>query len=521
MSEHVLESLTNPERLRIYNQLMAGCTHLWSKGKMQHEKVIPLLQQFIELGYQDPYFLGHLTAYIHKNSESKDLKVVTTYSNALNSADGLPFSPRSKYFKPNLRYISYAVLQDLDPKQVLRVREMAGLKFEVPNRLRLGSHKPNGLVNSMRKYISFREKNSWMLDGIRKAGMRNIMMDLYRMTHTAPSDEAAAILKWKQKDGRNIELQRSVFDFSGLTVRQVATKIVTEKLSVLGCIGALNNITPTIALALLEVATGNEALILRKTFEDQGVFDNKQVLEAYEEKIKTARVSIDRAANLTKTASEDVKKAINRAKAEVHKAQAGDIGKVYMHIDISGSMSRAIEFAKRHGSLIAECVQNPHDNFKWGVFNDRGRVLPLPQEFVEDAFHAVLYGLHDSGSTDVFALYPQARQFGSNVDVILTDQGHNCGDLGDKIHRYHVEHAAAVKPQCCVIVDFSPTGLRGVVAQAYADNEIPVAILNPTALTTSALIAEAVKTAVKGPVAKIEEIMGTELPKLPEWYYAL
>jgi hypothetical protein len=520
MSDNILESLSNPERLSAYNRLMAGCTHMWSKNKMQQDKVLEVLREFIELGYQDPFFLAHLTAYIHKNSDSKDLKVVSAYVNALNSADGQPFSPKSKLCKPNLRYVSYSVLQRMDPKLVDRILDLTRLKFDVPNRLQLAAHTPTGLITAVHKYIRIREKNPKALEGIRKSGMRNIFMNMYRKSHISPSDDAASILKWKQKDGREIELKRNVFDFSGLTPQRIAEKIIEDNLSVLGCLGALEKITPSIAIALLTRASGNEALILHKVFEDQGLLDNEKVMALYTEKIKTAGTSIDRVKNLSKTAGEAIKKAMASAKSDVRKEQTGDIGKVFMHIDISGSMDRAIEYAKENGSIIAECVKNPERNFKWGLFNTSKTLLPMPNEFSEAGFSQVLFGRRAGGGTDIFSMYPDARQFGATVDIYITDQQNTCGSLSDKIRNFHNVHQDLPKPECIVIVYF-PDQRCHDIEQACKDNNIPYVVIRPETLTNTALVAEAIKTAVKGPLAKIDEIMGTELPNLPDWYYAV
>jgi len=40
-------------------------------------------------------------------------------------------------------------------------------------------------------------------------------------------------------------------------------------------------------------------------------------------------------------------------------------------------------------------------------------------------------------------------------------------------------------------------------------------------VTNSALVMEAIKVAMKGQMAVIEEIMNTPLLTLPEWYYAI
>jgi hypothetical protein len=190
-----------------------------------------------------------------------------------------------------------------------------------------------------------------------------------------------------------------------------------------------------------------------------------------------------------------------------------------MHIDFSSSMTGAIDFARERGAIIAECVNDPANNFRWGLFGSHGMELPLPQDFVKEAFQSILFGAVPNGSTDVFALYPNARQFGAEVDIIVTDQGHNMGPLAERIRDYHVKNPTIAKPRACVIVNFG--GWDTIVKDAYEANGIPVSVLQPSTLTESALVVDSVKAALLGPVAIIDDIMATDLLKLPEWYYTL
>jgi len=548
-----LEQLTNEERLKVYNTLLKGCQHLWRKNYLfgavppekvknaenltrqglivfdtrkayeeyVREKVKETIVPFVELGYRDPLFLAHLVSKVVREGKNKDLMVVSTYANALSSADGLPFSPGSKYKKPNLRIVSAAAVQMLDPRLVLRVRVLGMLKYEVDGILHFGSHFPNVLRTAIRKYIKYREKNLKILEGIRKAGLRKTYIKLYRLMRMSPSDDAARILKWRQKD-REIVFERSPFDFEGLTTRQIAEKIRRERLPVLGVLGALEKITPSIAVVLLENAKGDEAVILRKVFEEQGIFDVPEVKSLYNEKVRTAKTALDRAEAVSKEASEEVKKILKKARSDTRKEEMKKTGveSVFMMIDISSSMSRAIEFAKEKGAIIAEMVPNP-ENFHWGCFNHQAHLLDKPDEFVADAFKAKLFGITAYGSTDVFALYPYARRAGAKVDVIVTDQGHNCGNLADKINKFHRDNPQLPKPECCVIVHCRGADFCNKVEEAYKRVGIPVAVLKPETITNSALVVEAVATAMRGPIAVIEQIMETPLLKLPDWYFVV
>jgi hypothetical protein len=45
--------------------------------------------------------------------------------------------------------------------------------------------------------------------------------------------------------------------------------------------------------------------------------------------------------------------------------------------------------------------------------------------------------------------------------------------------------------------------------------------MKPEALTETAVVTEALKTAMLGPVAMIDEIMATDLLELPKYYYTM
>jgi hypothetical protein len=522
-TEHQLSCLSDSERLEAYNSLVSGCMHLWSKGKLQEDRLKPILDTFMNLAENDPIFLAHFTSYVIKNTDSKDLKVVATFANSLSDADGTPFSLGSKYKKPNLRIISHAALQHLDPKEVQRVVDIANIK-QVLGSKRKATHFARSLQTAVKKYIRFREQNPKALEGIKKVGLSNRFQDLYRSVHISPSEEAASILGWKQgskKKGNVQEIEKKeYFNFEGLSDLEIAEKIRTEKLPATGVLGALpGKISPVIAVAVLEQCTGNQAVILRELFDKEGLLKNKEVMAFFTEKISEAKTALDRVERIKTDIDEEVQKVLKTAKSKKRKEQVGDIGKIFLHIDISQSMNRVIDYAKEKGSIIAECVQNPEENFHWGLFNDRGMILKQPDSFEKDAFQAALYGVRSAGMTDCLACYPYAREQGCDVDIFLTDQGHNGPPIGNIIRKYDNEGLG--RPKAIVIVDFADRRGDCYFYDHLVEIGIPVSFIKPDALNESALVAQAVRQAILGPVQVIDEIMSTELLSLPQWYEAV
>jgi len=533
MQEPVLAYLSDEERLKAYNTIVGGCNHVYSKGKLQQEKLSEVLSNMIALAEHDPYFLAHFTSYAINKLDSKDLKVITTFANALSDADGTPFVTGtdtegrpvySKDFKkPNLRMISQAAIQQLDPKLVSRVVEIANIKQALGSK-REATHFPNSLKTAVKKWVKFRENNPKAMEGIKKAGFAPTVQYIYRMLHLKPDLETASILGWKQgskKKGNIEEIEkRTLIDFKGLSDIEIAQKIQDEKLPVLGALGALpEKISPVVAAALLEQASGNQAVILRNLFDSQGLLKDKEVLKVFTEKIKTAKTALDRVEKLNTEVDEDVQKVLKTAKAEKRKDDVGDIGRVFVHIDISGSMYNAIEFAKENGAIIAECIKNPEENFFWGAFNTSGFIIDKPKSFEKDGFMAALYGLHSGGGTNCLACYKEARLNNCDTDIYITDQGHTTGDVADMIQNF--DAAGIPRPKTVVIVDFSYGRGNSYFKNRLEYLGIPVAVIQPDALTESALVTQAIKTALKGATAVIDEIMQEPLLKLPEWWSAL
>lgn len=522
-----LPFLSSQERLDAYNLIIDGCHHIWSKNELQVDKAKQALNQLIPLTKNDPYFLAHLTSYIMKTSKAKDLQVFLTYVAALSSADGSPFSEGSKYTKPNLRYVGSAALHQLDPKLVDRVIKVANLKYGVAGQLNEASHFPSTLRTAIRKYLEYMNQHPERVAGIKKAGLGNVLKRMYVAMRYKPTEEVVKTLRWKRKDIK-VDFGARPYDFTGKTDLEIAETIRKEKIPYLGILGELASIgkkvSPVIAVAMLEQATGNQAVIMRATFEDAGILNDPEVMKLYTEKIAEAKTTLDRVDTIAANASQAVKDAMVTARATSRQAQTVGIGKIFMHLDDSGSMQGVREFAIDNGAIFAECVNDPEKNFNWGMFGSRGTLIPLPTKFEKDAFAQALFGVRDGGSTDCFALYDEARKFGADVDVFVTDQGHTDGDLEKKIRNYHVDNPTVAKPRVCVIVDFSGghwgSG-NGEVKRAYEANGIPAVEMKPDTLTQSALVVDAVKSAVLGPIHIIDEIMKTDLLKLPEYYYSL
>ena len=105
--------------------------------------------------------------------------------------------------------------------------------------------------------------------------------------------------------------------------------------------------------------------------------------------------------------------------------------------------------------------------------------------------------------------------------MLITDGGHNVGDLGTKIRNFHEKYPNFPKPKVCVIVQVPGQEVSDTIKDSYEENGIPVSVMKPEALTETALVSTAIRTALLGPMEIVNSIMNQELLKLPEWYFSL
>lgn len=506
------------DRLRIYNELTRGTRHLFSKGQFQPQVFQHYAEVLMPLVENDPIFLAKLATYLCENSNSKDLKVMAVYMNSLSIANGQPFFPGATINKPNLRLISALLLQKLDPFLASRTIKLAATHKWPKSGTIPATHFPRVLETAAKKYLGYRENRPDMVRGALKAGMKRSFIDLYRFTHLSPSDTVADILRWKQKEsdaGRTV-----AFSFSGMTDLEVAQYIVERKLSVPYALGLLDRkVSPVIGVSLLQQATPNQVIILRSMFDELGITNHPELLKILGEKASKATSGIDRIERIKTQASSETQRALEEARAISRKETLNKfkIGKVCLRVDCSGSMERAIEVAKNYAATIAEMVPDPTTNFMWGRFDLKFQRFPHPQKFIKEGFHQVLFGVRaDGGGTDVLCGWQNARGFGADVDIIITDGQDTKGNLAARIS------ALSGRPSAIVIipVDGSSRYMPHFATYLRAAG-IPTVEIPPSELRSAAGVAEAIGNAMVGDLGIIQRIMATEYPEIPSWYGAV
>ncbi len=497
-----MNELTSAERLSLFKTLTQGNVHVWSKNAYQAEKGLPILSNLLELGKTDPFFLAH---FICMQDLTKDLQVLGSLANFHSDADGSKFSEESDLRKPNLRLVSSAMVQSFDPKLAHRVlwtaqqRQNGKKYFNHPMRV------------AFVKYLRYREENEAYLNSIVKAGFKEHIKNLYRLLGIYPSDKAASILRWKQR-GKNIVMAASVNLFDGLSPKQVAEKITKENINFQLAMSQIANLTPAIGLALALQASPRQLAIYTNTWQELGLFNNEKFVVHYQSQLVKTGDETDRL-NTTIKMEDKTKKIVEGVRSEQRKSSVSyafdqfGIKKVFIHIDLSGSMSQSKDIAIDAATTVAEMIPDPANNLKWGWFNTRGVVLKTPPEFTKAGFSSVAYGLSAGGGTNIAALWPQAKEFDADLNIFVTD--------GDHTASFDVFNQ--MKGKYCLIIKTGNyhRGFHDYIVRNFNN----VIEMTPEQFKGSNKVVTAFATALKGEEAIIDGVMATKLIELPKWWH--
>ena len=499
----------NDYRLSVYQQIVAGCKHLYSKSKLQVNVFQDLMSVLYPASQGDALFVVKLAAYMADKSKNqdRDLRLLSIYANALNVCDGQPVRAGSQVRKPNYRKVSGFLLDALDPKYFYRLASLQTVKWKTEPEAPEASHFPGSFRRAMRRYLE--TMPIWMLKRHVEAGYKRWLKDAYRLLHTSPDKhfnpkEVYSLLNWKPKGVRDWQIEREVLSFAGMDDDLIVERIVAEKIQFQKVMSALDRQpTPEMLAAVLEngLIKPNQALINQKLFYDSGLLEDQKYLKMFQELVTQATI-VDRVTELTKNMEPEDREFFRKLKAEKRREQFKEagIGRICLAIDISSSMYGAIELAKRTAATVAEIVGDPQ-NFVWGVFNTRWQELNIYPE-TEDHAIAALTGISPSGMTDLSRpLTMVQRSKPVDVFIYVTDGQQTTG---------FCDISNIPKP---VVVNVR-VGWDGARWLQWLDrNGIDHVEIKPEVLQQKALVVETLKRAVKGKYAIIDEIMAYDMSR--------
>lgn len=431
---------------------------------------VQLYSRLLEIYQLNPELMAHFSSYALTQTDWRDLKVASAALMLVQSRKGEPVREddgQVAFYDDDFRTIGEAMLlhyekksaRMLTPKAILRVAEL--LETEEIARLnrRAGfadpaSKKPplGRWTRAATKWLTIREQNPAMLQGLVKAGFKETIKKVARKAGYKPQSQAFfELLGWKQKQSaaghRTVGLGELKLEkrerFDGVSEAEICEAIETQRLTYKEVVGRLPKdvgLTPAIMVALLPSLSDKDLRMMTPTLEELGLMAEPEVRARWEKAVATA--TDQRSLNIAKNVKSRALKekleeaADNAARNAVAEATAEADVRVMFLIDKSGSMEGAIEQSKEALSRIVAGF--PMDKLHIATFDTMGTVL-RPKAASRAAVQHMLQGIKASGGTThaagVRALANSGVQFPKEARLIVIVVGDEAGEAGDQLAR--------------------------------------------------------------------------------------
>ncbi|MBW4519768.1 MAG: VWA domain-containing protein [Scytolyngbya sp. HA4215-MV1] len=391
------------------------------------EQVAEIHKLIVEL---DPIFYGHLAVWYQRQGDVRDHKEVFVAH--------LLTSNLSEH-----RDAGFVMLQEFPPYQVARVVDF--MKQHC-NKL------PRSARTAVQRYLKARESNPAVFDRAALRG-RQAMKHLYATLHIKPGERANAILFRDQPPvGSLAEVLKQLAKAE--SAAEQARLIVEFKLPYTIAIGAIQQLTPTVLVALINSMTPQEVINNLKSLKARGAMDHPEVkalidgkldeaakgtrVAAFKAQIAADAVDLDAdtVARLEKVTNEQVKRrgVISRPTA--------------LLVDKSGSMENAIELGKHLAALISGITQA--NLFVYAFDNIPYPVTAQGKELTdwERAFQHIKAG----GGTSIGCALEAMRKKRQVVDqiIIVTDEGENMAPYFGEVYKVYCRELA-IMPNVVIV----------------------------------------------------------------------
>jgi len=436
--------------------------------------------------------------------------------------------------------------KDLNPKLLLRIRDLLKLP-EIAEQNRAlgfgkGARRPflGRWPKAVEKWLSYREENPRLLEGLVNAGFRTTVMELARAVGFKPATPRFfEILRWKQKqatDGRRAlaigAAVKAADTWEELSEAQICERIVAERPGWKRLVALLPTrvgVSRAVVAAAMEAGalSDKDLVIMTPTLEELGLLSVPAVRERWTK--ATLAAEDMRAANIAQRVKQGAIKEVLEQAAErvVKRAVAEVIRKlrVYFFVDVSGSMEGAIEAAKEH---VARFLGGfPPEQLHVAVFNTAGREVVLrhaSRAGVEQAFRGITAGGGTDYGAGVRAL--EERRPAEDEDVLFIFVG---DEEADAFTPAVVRSRLAPKAFGFVKVGGVRAAQRAVQETA-AELQIPCFMVDPQTFSDPYAIPRTIRALIAStPVGRpssgrtvarvslVEEILKTALLAKPAW----
>jgi hypothetical protein len=449
---------------REQDQRLALLNSLLTTPHRQLEKVRPIHQEMVA---KDPRFYVRLGAWYADHGDVRDHKEMFIVTLILSDFEGH-------------RDVGLAMLRALPPYEVVRVldfihgrkktkkvraktpakskqkkpskEEPAALAKTVVEEFGLFRNPPRALKTEITRYLREREADAEWFDGsvliARKAIKR-----LYALLHVKPGKRAQQIL-FDENPPPDSRLAALKMLARAKTPVEQARAIIEQRIPYRVAATVVQQMTPTVLLALIEVMSPQELINNLAALKRRGAMDNPELNSRIEEKLEAAktstRVSALKAEEAKKAAdlSPELRKKLEQVADTQVKAKGRIARPTALFIDKSGSMEQAIELGKRLGALISTICEKE-------LFVYAFDTMAYPIEGVGDnlaAWEKALHGIKAGGGTSCgvsLDFMTRKRQYVEQL-IVVTDEGENTAPLFVQAFAKYRE-ALKVEPNVCFV----------------------------------------------------------------------
>jgi hypothetical protein len=420
-------------RLELLNSLLTTPHRELGKIRPVHEEMVA----------KDPRFYVRLSAWYANHGDVRDHKEMFIVTLILSEFEGH-------------RDVGLAMLRGLPPYEVVRVldfihgrKKTKKVRAEGKQESKRGKkpsntvaeaqtqtvveefglfrNPPRALKTEITRYLREREADADWFDGSVLVA-RKAIKRLYALLHVKPGARAQQILfdENPPADSRLAALKKLA---RAKTPVEQAEAIIEHRIPYRVAVTVVQQMTPTVLLALIEVMSPQELINNLAALKRRGAMDNPDLMSMIEQKLEAAktgtRVSAFKAEEALGSAdlSADIRKKLEQVADTQVKAKGRIARPTALFIDKSGSMELAIELGKRLGSLISAICEKELYVYAFDT-------MAYPIERAGDdlaSWEKALKGITAGGGTSCgvpLDFMTRRRQYVEQI-IVVTDEGEN------------------------------------------------------------------------------------------------
>jgi hypothetical protein len=439
-----VQTMTARQQNQEQDLRLALLNSLLTTPHRQLAQIRPIHQDMVE---KDPRFYVRLAAWYADHGDVRDHKEMFIITLILSTFEGH-------------RDVGLAMLRSLPPYEVTRVldfihgrKKTRKVRLEAKKAGKRGKkaataeadapvqtvvedfglfrNAPRALKTEITRYLREREADAEWFDGSVLVA-RKAIKRLYALLHVKPGDRAQQILFDENPPADSRLAALKILARSETPVEQ-ASAIVEHRIPYRVAATVVQQMTPTVLLALIDVMSPQELINNLAALKRRGAMDNPDLKSLIEQKLEAARtgprVSAFKAEEAIKSAdlSADVRRKLEQVADAQVKAKGRIARPTALFIDKSGSMQLAIELGKRLGALISAVCEKELYVYAFDT-------MAYPVERGGDdlaSWEKALAGITAGGGTSCgvpLDFMTRKRQYVEQI-IVVTDEGENTAPL--------------------------------------------------------------------------------------------